>query len=417
MQASFTFYSRRESLTSNMSKCNQQNNIGPLTSVRFGAALLVVLYHTSPRPPDDTWLGAFVSGILNLGFTAVGFFFVLSGFILTIVYPSLSNRRAIVRFWLARVARIYPVYILALLIDFPRLLFVRIINHGMLLGSLTTGLTLGAQITMVSAWLPIPTALNFPTWSIATEAFFYVFFPVLLLRLVHSKGRSRTLAGDITLIGLLTAVAILPPLLISCAMAPIPQWINVAISCNPILRLPEFAIGIVLAQIYRRLIGQNYQGSYLLLICGTAGWLTIVCTGKHIKYAPLEGAFLIPFFGLNILGLALCTGTFKKILSMPFALLLGEASYSLYLIHAPAWDVFLRFGGNANSAQYLFYIAASVGASILIYRLIERPSRSWLQRYSGRLAGQIAPYMGHDNSIEARRSPSFEKPALRQADS
>ncbi len=150
----------------------QQAKIGPLTSIRFGAAFLVVLYHTFPRLAEDAWYGKFFSGFLNLGFTAVWFFFVLSGFILATVYPSLCGRRAVIRFWLARVARIYPVYIFSLLTDLPHLLLFRDAKYGILTGTLPTGVSFGAQSTMLSEWLPIGSALNFPSWSVALRPFF-----------------------------------------------------------------------------------------------------------------------------------------------------------------------------------------------------------------------------------------------------
>ena len=70
----------------------------PLTSVRFFAAFYVVLLHSvlwSNHVETSTWMGRF----LRTGYTAVGFFFVLSGYILAYVYLDTDkpfNRRA---FW------------------------------------------------------------------------------------------------------------------------------------------------------------------------------------------------------------------------------------------------------------------------------------------------------------------------------
>jgi peptidoglycan/LPS O-acetylase OafA/YrhL len=74
-----------------------------LTSLRFFAAYLIILYHS---------VGLF--GIERIGVNlgqGVSFFFVLSGFILTYVYPRLDSWTDIRQFWRARFARIWPAYI------------------------------------------------------------------------------------------------------------------------------------------------------------------------------------------------------------------------------------------------------------------------------------------------------------------
>ena len=75
----------------------------PLTSLRFVAAMGVVLQH---------------AGIGGYGSISVTFFFVLSGFV--IAYSNASKFQSLnvhesVRFWLLRLARLYPVHLLTLL--------------------------------------------------------------------------------------------------------------------------------------------------------------------------------------------------------------------------------------------------------------------------------------------------------------
>ena len=87
-----------------------------LTTLRFFAALHVVLFHMRVigiLPGGPWWYQNFAS----IGFVGVNFFFVLSGFILVYTYdgPSLNVRR----FWWARFARIYPAYILSLIVAAP----------------------------------------------------------------------------------------------------------------------------------------------------------------------------------------------------------------------------------------------------------------------------------------------------------
>src|SRR5437016_6246836 len=89
-----------------------------LTSMRFFAATIVVVFHCGQAAVSSPWVGNF----FNSGPQAVWFFFVLSGFILTYVYASDETRPVDKRqFWYARIARICPVYWIALLIALPQL--------------------------------------------------------------------------------------------------------------------------------------------------------------------------------------------------------------------------------------------------------------------------------------------------------
>lgn len=98
----------------------ERPKLNTLTSLRFFAAGLVFLYHYAHGIPGaPRW---FLS-LNSHGFAAVTFFFVLSGFILAYSYldeekPShLKGTRS--AFWISRTARIYPLYLLALVIALP----------------------------------------------------------------------------------------------------------------------------------------------------------------------------------------------------------------------------------------------------------------------------------------------------------
>src|ERR1044071_2165280 len=93
-----------------------------LTGLRFFLALWVVVFHQSsrlgPMPPA-------LFGLLQTGYVAVGFFFVLSGFVLAYNYPLVAawSKDELVRFGIARFARIYPTYFLGLVTIAPVILF------------------------------------------------------------------------------------------------------------------------------------------------------------------------------------------------------------------------------------------------------------------------------------------------------
>src|SRR5687768_815860 len=76
-----------------------------LTSLRFIAAAMIVYRHLLPYTgPAAGWTGTFPWS------QGVSFFFVLSGFILAYNYRAFETPEAVVRFWVARFARVWPVH-------------------------------------------------------------------------------------------------------------------------------------------------------------------------------------------------------------------------------------------------------------------------------------------------------------------
>src|SRR5579875_2310310 len=93
-----------------------RTEIPALTSLRFFAALWVVLFHIREL---GLWPGGPLPyrALVRVGYLGVSFFFVLSGFILVYVYAGRHIPKG--RFWQARFARVYPAYLFSLLIFLP----------------------------------------------------------------------------------------------------------------------------------------------------------------------------------------------------------------------------------------------------------------------------------------------------------
>lgn len=223
-----------------------------LTTVRFFAASYVAFYHTFPAIPHDH-AGTALERVFYLGFTGVGFFFVLSGFILATVYPHLAGAVARRRFWVARLARVYPMYIFSVLLDAPRLLLHRIAKFGIVAGSAGTVFTLASHTTMVQAWWPSLGGLNFPTWSLSTEAFFYFVFPFLIAPVSRIRPGVPLIAA---LVATWALSFVIPALVAPTDPAP-SSFLSHLIGRNPLLRVPDFVAGLLLAQLHRSLAART----------------------------------------------------------------------------------------------------------------------------------------------------------------
>ncbi len=345
-----------------------------LTSLRFFVALHVALYHFVR--PFARW--GHLAGFFSSGYTGVSFFFLLSGFILTYThaheYESGKGDRA--RFWMARFARIYPVYFLSMLLA-------GVVQKHLLHNTQHNMLHLVVYLLdffMVQSWsVRLVGFFNVPSWSLSCEAFFYLVFPYIFLKL-RPSGRMRSLWA----IAGWTAVAMIVPLL-GLALYPgagmheftANNWGAVQIlriRRLPILMLPEFLAGIALGWYYLR-YGVSRRATGLLTAAGIGLLVIVLGFSQHLPYVMLHNGLLIPLQCALILGL---TGRhwLARVLSRPWLMLLGEASYSFYLIHMQILEGMSQHFNLAMSIWNAVWRLALIAAfCVLLYLSVERPSR------------------------------------------
>jgi peptidoglycan/LPS O-acetylase OafA/YrhL len=142
-----------------------------LDGLRGVAALTVVLFHASPL----FGLNIFRNGYLHEGYLAVDFFFLLSGFVITYAYQQKLDRDLpTTEFFKTRMARLYPLYFLGLLIGGA---FSVVQMHAASPRHTPWGI---AGVFLLGAlWIPMPVSLlgfssnifplNFPSWSLFYE--------------------------------------------------------------------------------------------------------------------------------------------------------------------------------------------------------------------------------------------------------
>src|SRR5262245_53984877 len=136
-------------------------DLAALTSLRFFAAMYVLLFHYSLAYPT------LYSGLVGIGYTGVTFFFILSGFILAHTYYGVDfkQRSDLHRYFAARVSRIYPIYILSLLVSVPFAVGIISRTPAGILTALAASSGLLAPLGL-QAWLPgAACTINCPSWS------------------------------------------------------------------------------------------------------------------------------------------------------------------------------------------------------------------------------------------------------------
>lgn len=351
-----------------------------LTGLRFLAALHVVVYHALRPQLVDAAPGP--AALLQSGPTAVTLFFVLSGFVLAHVYGFAPAARP---FWGARVARLAPLYLAALLVALPIGVGAR--ARGVVDDPLGP-LSLLLVATGTQAWVP-QAALrwNPPAWSLSCELFFYLLFPVLA-RVVGARraGGALALGVGAWLAGTLLPVAYLllaPDGLAMPVITDEAPWLN-AVKLSPWARLPEFVLGVAAARCVAAGFGPPPALGLAALVAAAA-----VAASGAVPTLLLHNALLAPLFAVGIAGLAGGTDPLARLLATRPMQTLGESSYALYLLHVPLmmWAMALTRTRELPAATALLVAALSVPLSVAAHWWLERPARRWLR---ARLAGAAA---------------------------
>ncbi len=345
-----------------------------LTGLRFIAALHVVLYHAlRPLLHDvDTPL----MSMMAAGPAAVTLFFVLSGFVLVHSANDVDHvaGRA---FYVARWARIVPVYVLALAVVVP--LGVAARARGLVTDPLGA-VSLLLVATGTQAFVP-DAALrwNPPAWSVSCELFFYALLPMLMPLLSRWKSRAVVVAGVCWLLGLLAPVAYLvvdPEGLHGPRPGDEGFWLHV-VQFNPLLRLPDFVVGVTAGLWWRR--GGRLASPRLWIVVAVVV-TALLASVPAMPRLLLHNGLLAPLFAVLIVALAMGVTPLAKLLSTSTLRHLGDASYALYLLHVPLmmWAMALRKAPLPPGAAVIVVLAA-IPVSVLVHVLFERPVRRWFR--------------------------------------
>jgi peptidoglycan/LPS O-acetylase OafA/YrhL len=434
------------------SPASPPGRLDALTGLRFIAAVVVVLYHVA-RPAlagSPEWLRQ----IIAAGHVGVSLFFVHSGFVLAYRYLDADGARPLdrVAFWCARLARLWPLYLTGLLITLPFPDYPAGLPDWLSLDT-AWGLVVVSTLTFTQAWLPdLQMVWNGPGWSLSVEAFFYALFPLLCVP--FARWRSPSL---LALCGACWAAALALPMLYiamhpdgsgavtSYALWSGPEqamaygqersyWAQYVIF-TPLVRLPEFLLGAAAGVLYLRdrKRGRRRPGALLAGI-GALGVVGGMWAGAWIPYLLLNNGLLAPCCVLLMYGLAHGGGPLAWLLSRRPMLVLGEASYGVYILQTPVliWlglvfgllaPVVLRVATGApagataaaallqspagRTASVAVYVVVLVGAAVGAYYVLERPWRASLRRF---LLGVFGRGRGRDRGVGKVIRPISDSP-------
>ena len=377
-----------------------------LDGMRALAVAAVIVYHT-----NNGWLPG--------GFIGVEVFFVISGYLITLLLIGEHEKTGRIRlkeFWMRRARRLLP----ALFLMMSLLMIYTAIFERDTLGKLRGDVIAG--VAYVTNWYQIWTGAGYTAlldfaplrhlWSLAVEEQFYLVWPLVMVALMRLGRRrlpeiSRWLVVAALLIAVITGLLYHPGQLGTPEVAPEAFW---SVGGHPVskmdaLYLSTFTratgllLGAALAMIWRPVAvmrgPMRGKGPLLDVLAvlglgalGALAWFLHVQVDGHADPWLFRGGFLATDFATLLVIVAVThrgakMGMFIGVQPLNW---IGTRSYGLYLYH---WPIFQIIRGNAGATLTVpEFVGAMVVTCIiteLSYRYVEMPIRrrqlgKWLDR-------------------------------------
>ena len=353
-----------------------------LTGLRTLLAVNIMFFHFTP--PHMQLLSPFMEN----GFVFVGFFFLLSGYVLAYNYTDRALTLNARDFWVARFARLYPVYLLGLAISFqmfqaewtarPRTDFF----EGLILTPL-----------LLQGWSPLlATFWNTVGWTLSSELLLYASFPWIIrtwarrLSALNTPSRLALLFIALWLTGMVPHsiyLALNPDHLTEPANRyTYAYWLR-ALKYTPPSYICMFLAGITLGKLQLLLKITHHQR--LLLAAGAlAAIATFFYTAvAHVPYVLMHAGLLLPLFAALTIGLS-GSHPIASVLAWRPILKIGETTFCLYILHFNA----INLMRNTHLWERLHLAvldpwityASALLLAFVAHRLVEKPVRLFILR-------------------------------------
>ena len=323
-----------------------------------------------------------LTAALNQGKYGVELFFFISGWLLNSLYNNSQNRRLKI-YWIRRLARIYPLWVLFIIISTIRLHSTEIYRLDV---PEIQGLSLFQFISIVLLNLTFLTFISATSWntlvpggwSIQSEIAHYLFF----WRLIKIKWES--LVKIYILIGISTFLAqfIKKDLVNNFLFDVIQSWLRL----NLFSTIVYFLIGIG----YSKLLSGEIKFHLAFLV-------------KPMNFIALTVFLILPLnFGHNSVAVVFILLCLLVVRNSPKILLkflekIGKYSYFIYFFHFIMVTVLFNFFSTKSNLpvneasqilMFLLFFSISLGLSFFVgafsFKVIENPIISVARRYTKR---------------------------------
>ncbi|WP_264536416.1 acyltransferase family protein [Flavobacterium sp. N1736] len=354
--------------------------IEQLTFTRFIAAILIVIFHYGKN--SYVFNNSYVDFLLKQANVCVSYFFILSGFVMIVAYQNKSQINTF-EYLKNRFARIYPVYLLGIVLVLIPLILSKTVNFQ----------DLFLNLFMLQSWIPGKAlTLNVPGWSLSVECFFYIVFP-FFFNSVYKKFNIKTITIAIVSFWLISQIA----LHIMIPTNPIKGFplSTTDLFYFPLMHLNEFLAG-NLAGIYfiNRLSAsqKNVDWSILMVLL-----LIILALKFPVGLIYHNGMLALLFIPLIIL-ISLNNGILTSIFKSKICVFLGEISFGIYILQYPVWvwmtDYRLKKYFQIDKVEdftlgFFIRLFALIIIAAISYIILEVPVRNKIKNFRLKLTEQL----------------------------
>jgi peptidoglycan/LPS O-acetylase OafA/YrhL len=345
------------------------------------AALFVVCYHSILILNEKEGFYG-IGKYFSWGFSGVHLFFVLSGFIICFIHFSDINKPSqVFRYVRNRFVRIYPVYWVVLLIFFPSYLAsLKSLNWYHIFDNFTL-LRVSNHDKIVAV-----------AWTLSHEVIFYFAFMILIINRWLGIAVVLGWAGMVICRSLI-GMELMPPYILS-SMTGLSYGMFTNFSrlvASPINGL--FMLGGFSFFVYRWMVRQEKKELYsgvafafgilMFMFCAVM-WLN---SGRsYADWAAYNAVFGISSFFLLAAVASPQLGVWAA--KQRFLLLLGNASYSIYLIHYEFQKNLVEYMALFNNLNlnliFMILILTSIGGGLCFYKFVEVPMLRFFGRGSAK---------------------------------
>ena len=374
-----------------------------LDGLRALAVLAVIVYHANHQ-----WLGA--------GFLGVEVFFVISGYLITmllIAERQRTGRVSLSGFWLRRAKRLLPA-LWTMLIGVT--VYTSLFNHDEV-GALRGDVIAGA--TYVSNWFQVRAGTSYfagsafvplrHLWSLAVEEQFYLLWPLVIFAVL--MGRKYLPKVGLWLIGASVAVAAFTAIFYKSGPIFTPdgdprsaQFFSLFgrsvsridfLYLGSVSRFSGILLGAALAMFWQpwtiarseaRHAGRAFDiaGAFAVVALAAMMWqFRLVVEGGTDGTRGYDllfrGGFLLVGIA-SVVAIAAVTHPEsilgRVVIGNPVLVYLGQRSYGLYLYHWPVFQMYRKMAGKPlNIGEFIFLMVIALAITEFSYRFIEMPIR------------------------------------------
>ena len=292
----------------------------------------------------------------------------LSGFVMIIAYGK-ASKLSTSAYLRNRLARIYPVYFLALMLFvIPVVLAKSSIDLKDLL----------LNLTLTQSWIPGKAmVLNGPGWSLSVELFFYALFPFLFNK-IYSKYSLKNILIPI-LIVFIASQLLLHFLVHSDFYQGYPSASHDFIYYFPPMHLNEFLLGNIAGLFFlKNKKTKNYDIPILIVF-----FILIIVMSFETGLNYHNGLLALVFVPLIVL-ISLNNGFLTVVSNLKPLVFLGKISYGVYILQLPVYRIvnytFNTLEIHDESLKFYAFLIILIIASSLSYQFIENPIRNALRK-------------------------------------